>query len=477
MEAEYTRGSIPVMMLKTAAAMLASTLAMSGYNIADTYFVGQLGSREPLAAMGFTFPVVMLAGCLFGGFGGGCMALMAQALGAGKEEEARQTVSCGMLLITLISGCIALLGLLFAAPLYTMLGATGETLLLVEGYMGIWFLGCVTAGISMPGNHLLIAAGRPVISSLMTILGLAVNVLLDPIFIFGGEGIQAFAQKLSLPLASRCLQAWGGLFAFVPGMGIRGAALATILSQAVSAGLLLALLSRLRLLSFRPIPLGSLLKSWRRIGSYAIPSILGMLLLPLTNAVTTRVTSSFGDAMVAATAAGSRLESVTFVLPMAFGIPLMSIVAQNYGAHLYSRVKQAFRFASLCAFSIPGVSAVILLLAIRPIAATFTPVPEVQSMVVEYMTIIPWGFGMLELARYGGFALTGTGHPKLDAALKGGRLVFLLIPCSLLAGILHWRLGVFYARLVADLLGGSICWGCAAWVVHRLPATDGAPRA
>lgn len=460
------------MMLKTAAAMLASTLAMSGYNLADTYFVGQLGGKEPLAAMGFTFPVIMLAGCLFGGFGGGCMALMAQALGAGKEEEARKTVSSGMLLISLISALIAVLGLLFASPLYGLLGATGNTLQLVEGYMGIWFMGCITAGVAMPGNHLLIAAGRPVISSLMTILGLVVNVILDPVFIFGGEGLQRMSASLPGALAP-LLKGAGTALGAVPGMGIRGAALATVLSQAISAFLLLWLLSRLRLLSFRPIPLPSLMRNWRKIGGYAIPSILGMLLLPLTNAVTTKVTATFGDAMVAATAAGSRLESVTFVLPMAFGIPLMSIVAQNYGAHLYSRVKEAFRFASLCAFAALSLAAVALLFLIRPVAAAFTPVPEVQEMVVEYMTIIPWGFGMLELSRYAGFALTGTGHPRLDASLKAGRLLCLLIPLSLLAGALQWRLGVFYARLAADLLGGGLCWGCAAWMVHRLPKEDG----
>ena len=63
--AEYTHGRIGVTMLKTATAMLAGTLAMSGYNIADTYFVGRIGGAEPLAAMGFTFPIVMLVGCIF----------------------------------------------------------------------------------------------------------------------------------------------------------------------------------------------------------------------------------------------------------------------------------------------------------------------------------------------------------------------------------------------------------------------------
>ncbi len=472
MEAQYTRGSIPAMMLKTAGAMLASTLSMSGYNIADTYFVGQLGGSEPLAAMGFTFPIIMLAGCLFGGFGGGCMALMAQALGARKEEEARLTVSSGMLLVALIAVVVTAVGLLFAPPLYAALGAQGETLRQLEGYMTIWFLGCVTAAIAMPGNHLLIAAGKPVVSSLMTILGLVINVVLDPIFIFGGEGVARFAEGLPVLLGAP-LEGLAHCLAFLPAMGIRGAALATVLSQAVSAFLLLALLRHLRLLSFRPIPPRTLLRSWGRLAGYAIPSILGMLLVPVTNAITTRVTASFGNVMVAATATASRLESVVFVIPMAFGIPLMSIIAQNYGAKLYGRVRYAFRFASLFAFSVLLAAAVLLVFVIPYVAALFTPEADVQAIVVEYMHIIPWGFGLLELTRYAGFALTGTGHPKRDAILKAVRLLLLLIPLSLLAGYLHWRQGVFYARLVADLVGGGLTWGCAAWVLHKLPKADG----
>ena len=80
-QAIYTRGPIGRTMMKTAFAMVAGTLAMSGYNIADTFFVGQLHSEIPLAAMGFTFPVIMLIGCVFRGLGVGVMTTAAQAVG------------------------------------------------------------------------------------------------------------------------------------------------------------------------------------------------------------------------------------------------------------------------------------------------------------------------------------------------------------------------------------------------------------
>ncbi|MBO7741359.1 MAG: hypothetical protein J6S21_02285, partial [Victivallales bacterium] len=228
LKAEYTKGNIAVIMLKTAAAMLASTLAMSGYNIADTFFVGLLGEK-PLAAMGFTFPIIMLAGCIFAGFGSGCMAIMAQAIGQGDTRTANRIVTSGMLLLAIISGIIGGCGILFADPLFTLLGAEGETLRNLKEYMNVWFAGCMTAGIAMKGNNLLIAAGRPRLASMLTIAGMLINVVLDPIFILGGRGIHEVvcASGYDSSFISTIIS-W---FYFIPAQGIRGAAAATLISQ------------------------------------------------------------------------------------------------------------------------------------------------------------------------------------------------------------------------------------------------------
>ena len=142
--AVYTRGSIEGTMLKTGFAMLAGTLAMSGYNIADTYFVGQLG-KSPLAAMGFTFPVIMLIGCLFHGLASGVMTTSAQALGGGRKSKAAKLVTSGVLLIFAISLVLALLGMSTTGWIFEKFGAAGETLEQVKGYMNIWYFGCATA--------------------------------------------------------------------------------------------------------------------------------------------------------------------------------------------------------------------------------------------------------------------------------------------------------------------------------------------
>ena len=176
MKAEYTQGNIAQKLLLTAVAMLASTLAMSGYNMADTFFVGQIGGEEPLAAMGYTFPVVMLICCIFHGFGGGCMTTMAQALGRGDMEEASRIVTTGLQILVMLSVALAAIGVMSADLVFGLMGAKGNTLALVKSYMNVWFMGCLTCSLALECNKILIAAGRPRISSGMNMLGMLINV-------------------------------------------------------------------------------------------------------------------------------------------------------------------------------------------------------------------------------------------------------------------------------------------------------------
>lgn len=471
-EAEYTRGSIAATMIKTAFAMLASTLAMSAYNIADTFFVGRLGGEAPLAAMGFTFPIVMLFGCIFGGFGGGCMATMAHAIGEGDHRDACRIVTSGMLLIAIMSVFAAALGITSADVIYGWMGAKGETLQQLKGYMNVWFYGCITAGITMPGNHLLIAAGRPRIASALTIAGMLINVVLDPLMIYGGAGCLARLPSSLPPWQHSALSALIAPFGFMPAMGIRGAALATIISQCFSAVALAIILCRVGLLSFKPMKMREITDAWRRITAYALPNILGMLLFPLTNYITTWVTAFFGETMVAAVAAAGKLENLAFVLPMAFGIPLMSVIAQNYGAGLYSRVRFAFKFAATMAICFLSMMAVILFFFSQYMVGWFTPEPLIQARMIQYMHIVPWGFAFIEVTRFCGFAMTGCGHPRLDAVLKAVRMLGIMIPLSLLTRILQWAPGVFYTRLATDVAGGAVCIFFAVRMLRALPRED-----
>ena len=457
-------------MLKTAFAMLASTLAMSGYNIVDTYFVGQIGGAEPLAAMGFTFPVVMFIGCIFHGFGTGCMATMAQAVGRKDGAEAKRLVTAGLQILVLISLGLAVIGVFTADYAFGAMGAQGYTLELTKAYMNVWFIGCVTSALNMEGNKLLVSAGYPRISSGMTIFGMVINAVLDPLMIFGGETCHHHLLAHTFGWLHPVINLVMPLFHGIGAQNVRGAAIATVISQMIASAVILFILYKAHLLSFKPMRLRPLVDAGKVIFKYAIPATLGMLLFPISNYVTTWITASFGDAVVAGMSASQKLEMVAFVFPMSFGITLMPLIAQNYGARLYSRVRFAFKFAVSVAFIFLSIAALILLSFGHLIVPRLTPEPSVQEVMVKYMHIIPFGFAALEITRFGGFALVGCGHPVQDTVLKAVRILGIMLPLYFIVYFTHWQPGIYYARLLTDLLGGTI-FVIAAWrMIKRLPA-------
>lgn len=441
--AVYTSGPIGTRMIKTAFAMLAGTLSMSGYNLADTYFIGRLEGSAPLAAMGFSLPVIMLIGCIFHGLGNGIMAITAQALGGGRKERAAGFVSAGLLLAALVSVVFAVIGMTTCRDVFVFFGAQGEALKHVRDYMDIWYFGCFSAALSMAGNSLLIGVGDNKAASFSMMGGMIINVILDPIFIFG--------------------------FGLIPAMGIKGAVLATIGSQICVMLFNLQRLNRKhRLLRFDPIPLKRLFPCWGTIFRYAVPAALGMLMMPLASVVVTKVTAVFGDAAVAATAAAGRLEMVAFVFPMALGMTLVPMIGQNYGAKLYDRIRDCHRFAMRFAFFYLLVLGVLYVIFAPQLVRLFSTDADVCRIMADCMRIIPWGFFAIEVHRYGTFFYTGCGRPNAAAWLNALRIIGLMIPFTLLALVFNQLWLVFAARLAADLISGTVSYLLSKRLIAKL---------
>ena len=435
MAAVYTQGPIAKSMIKTALAMIPATLALSGYNLVDAYFVGRMVGKTaadaPMAAMGFTLPVVMLIGCLFHGLGIGVSAPAAQALGGNKLERAARGSSSGVLMIMLVSILTAIIGMSCVKSVFSSFGAQGEVLELVIEYMDIWYFGCFTASIAMAGHGLLISVGDNRMASTLMMTGMIINALLDPLFIFG----------------------WG----FLPALGIRGAALATIFAQATGGSISMYILWRKHhLIRFRKIPLAELRNYWIVTLRYAIPASLGMLMMPVGMTVITRLTASFGTAAMAGCTAAGRLETIAFVIPMSLGMTLTPFIAQNYGARRYDRIREGLIFAFKFAFVFLFASAVLFALLARFIAPHFCNSAEAQDVMAKCIMISVWGLSGVEIHRFAGFSYTGCGRPAAAAMLNGMRFLLFLIPFSLIAWYFRSLNGLFVARLAADVLSGVV---------------------
>lgn len=410
--------------------MLAGTFAMNAYNLTDTWFVSRLGTL-PLAAMGFTFPVVMLLTCVAHGIGSGVTTLVSHAIGRRNHDDATRLVTHGTMLTLAVTAVIAIGGYLLIVPVFTALGADAKTLPLIAEYMRIWYVGAVFMTLPMLGNGILISTGDSRAASGMMILGTLINVVLDPIMIFGYLGC--------------------------PAMGIRGAALATVIAQGISTVWLVHLLFRKhRLLTWTTWRLGEYTGSLRSITRFAVPSVLSMVLMPISATVITRLLSAFGNEAIAATGVAGRIEMFAFMVPMALGISLTPFVSQNFGAGRLDRVREAQKVATRFALGYGGVTAVAFFLAAPWLAAAFTDDPKVAGTLVSYIRIISFGYGMMEVHRYCGFFLTGMHKPISATVLNAVRVLALLIPLSFLGASFWGVAGVFGGRLATDIIVGII---------------------
>ncbi len=446
-QSAYLTGPIRRTMIRTAFAMLAGTIAMSGYNIADTYFVGKLPGQTPLAAIGFTFPIIMLLGCVFRGLATGILTTCAQAIGAGKHSRASNLALSGMMLMLLMSITISTLGILFGRPILESLGAEGATLEEAKKYMDIWFYGYLSASLGATAGDMLIAIGESKLAAIGMFGALFTNVILDPMWIFG--------------------------FGPIPAMGIQGAAIATVLAQIAGMIYCFTILHRRGIIRFEMLPWRVIQKAWVLVVRFGIPAILGMLMIPVGSYVLTRITAEFGDAAVGASQAAMKLETIAFMFPMSFGISLTPMISQNFGAKQYDRIRQCVRFAWGFAFFFLLFMGAVFFFCANTMVEIFTPDtdPEIKRLMVLYLHIVPWSFWAIEVHRFCGFSFMGCGHPKFSAFLNFYRVVLLLIPCSLLALFFFREEGlacVLWARLIADSLAAISAFLLANHMLHKL---------
>lgn len=438
----YITDPIAKTMIRTAVAMLPGTLAISGYNLADTYFVSDLGTM-PLAAMGFAFPVIMIINCIFHGMGAGIMTPVAQALGGERTGRAGKIISIGAIISTAGALLVGGIGILFSEQTFSLFGASEEVMPLINNYMMIWYLFAWTGVLSMITNNLLISAGEPGWASFLMCTGLSLNILLDPILIYGYFGM--------------------------PALNIQGAAIATVICQFLSAMAGFAVLHyRRNLISNNFGDRRLIMQVFFLMLKFGIPSIFGMLLMPIGGAVITWITAHFGEVAVAAVTASARLESVAFVFPMALGITLLPMVGQNFGAKEYGRINQCRRWANRFALYFELSMAIIFFLFAPFFSSLFSREPEVQQIMISYLRIVPWGFAMIEIHRYSTFFFTGTGNPSASAWLNALRIVGLLLPLSMLALYFNKLEIIFIARLVADMAAGIVGWSLASRLTNRL---------
>ncbi|MGZ0709703.1 MATE family efflux transporter [Coraliomargarita sp. W4R53] len=413
---------------------IAGTFAMMVFNLTDTLFVSRLGTEE-LAAMGFTFPVIMIVGSLAIGFSTGASSITSRALGAGNRSLARRTISDGLVLTIFGTLVVSLLGLLTMTPVFSMLGAEGHVLDLVSGYMQVWYLGAVFAILPPVSDGCLRSAGDMVRPVIVMIACAILNVALDPILIFG----------------------WGP----VPAFGIKGAAIATVISRAVGAmASLLILHYKYGLIDWQRPHIQHLLRSWRNIIALGIPAALTQALTPVAQGFYIRLAATVGGVQaVAAMATGTRIESIVFMVSMSYSMAIIPFVGHNYGANALDRVQETRRISNRLAFIYAGITFLMLVPSAKWISGWFSQDPVVVQMSVTYLLFAVLGHAGLHLSTWSSQLLNVIGRPRPVLFINLSRVFLFIMPLTLLGIHFFGFSGLVGGIALANLLAGGLAFG------------------
>ncbi|MAS24907.1 MAG: MATE family efflux transporter [Oceanospirillaceae bacterium] len=421
-------GHIPTVTLKMALGMLTGFFAITAFNAVDTFFVAQLGSAE-LAAMTFTFPVVLMIGSLSMGMGMGIISVVSRALGAQDRERAKRMITDGLLLSVIVALVSTTVGISSMEFIFRSLGADGEVLNLVHQYMYTWFFAVPFVVLTMAGNNVIRATGDTLTPSLIMGLTVLVNVILDPLVIFG---IGPF-----------------------PEMGIQGAALATVLAR-VCALLLAAwiLVRRLRLIAFEWLSLNDMLAGWKAILKIGIPAALVQIINPISMAFIVAVLATYGEEVVAGFGAAGRIEMFLIMVPMALSSVMGPFSGQNWGAEKPQRILHAQKFTSMISLIWGVLIFAVLLIFAKPLVALFNDHPQVVEAGSTCLHYVAVGYGFMGTVMIASQTLSAINMPLRSAAMITTRLIILLIPMVLAGSAMGGVKGVYVAILVANILSG-----------------------
>ncbi len=398
-----TEGNIFLHFLRLTPPMILGAFSILVFNLVDTFFISKLGG-EPLAAISFTFPVIMVIGALAHGVGMGAASVLSRVIGEGNRQRVQRLATDSLLLSIIIVSVVSAAGLLFMDPIFLLLGAEEQLLPLIRSYMVIWFATVAFMIIPMIGNNAIRAAGNTLFPGLIMAFSGLINVVLDPIFIFGYLGF--------------------------PAMGIKGAALATALARAFSLVVSLYILEkRFKLIAWKKPKMPEFLKSCGEILHTGIPATLTNLMAPLYVAIAIRLISGYGQSAVAAVGASTRLEQLVLILPLALGSVLVPFAGQNWGAGRKGRVRQAIETSFLIVTGWGLLSWAGLALFRYQLAGIFSNDPEIISTMTFYLAVIPISHASLGICNQLSMFFNAIRKPLSSTILNGIRLFIIsLIP-------------------------------------------------
>ena len=407
-----------------------------GLGLVDSYFISFLGTVE-LAAIGFVMPITFLVTSIALGFGMAISSLTSKLIGAERTDLAARLITDGFYLTFISSIVVSVLIILNLSPLFIALGADTETMPAIMDYMNTWSIGIVFMMITQVCSSTFRALGDTTTSAWIAMSMTIINLILDPVLIFGVGPI--------------------------PALGMHGAAIATVISVLVSTVIgLYHIAIKEKLLLIKLPSSHEFKKSTTQLLEIAIPAILANVIVPLTAVVLTIIVAKFGINAVAGFGVGIRIEALSLIVVYAMSSTIPMFIGQNLGAKKNDRIIKALKISFRFVLIFQLIVYLVLALCSGIISEKFSNQALVQQTIEYFLLIIPVSYGLSGVVILINVSMNVLGKPKLALYINLIKLFALCLPLALIGAYLYGLKGLFVSIALANMLAFIV----AAWLLR-----------
>lgn len=449
---DFGSGPVWQVIMRMALPLMLAQLVNVLYSIVDRMYIGHIPGVGSLAltGLGLTMPIVCIVTAFAALCGTGGAPLCSIARGEGKKDYAEKIMGNTFALLLIFALCITAGLLIFARPILFLFGASPDTVGYAEEYLRIYIWGTGFVMISLGMNHFINAQGFPRMGMLTVVIGAAINIVLDPIFIFTLH------------------------------MGIAGAALATVIAQGVSA--LWALCFLLSDKTVLDLKAKNMLLRPVLVGRILALGVTGFV-MSITNALVQIACNSQlqrfgGDSYVGAMTVINSLREIAFMAAHGLTAGAQPVLGYNYGAKAYGRVKQGIAFVSRASVLYAlGVWALVMLMP-GPLTRIFNSDPQLLAVCRPAMRIYFCGFCFMAMQLAGQCCFVGLGKSRQAVFFSLLRKAFIVTPLVfLLPAVPALGVnGVFWSEPISDLIGGGSCFLTMYFTLYKKLPEDSLPE-
>jgi putative MATE family efflux protein len=395
-------------------------------------------------------PVIWLIYGIGIGFEAGAASCVSRAIGRKDQGSARRLTTDTMVLGVLVALSLCLAGLVSINPVFSVLGATPELMPIITDYMNVWYwvapldiaLWTSLASIRARGNTLL--------ESKVITAAAILNLVLDPILIFGLFGM--------------------------PRLEVQGAAAATLIATGTMLLFTLAYLHfRLKVYANPIAPLKTILQSWRHMLYIGIPAMMTNAIIPVSSGIVVALVATYGVDAVAGYGIAMRIEPIFLIPFYALSAVSSPFFGQNFGSGQYERLTEARRVVTRFCLGFGLVLGVVLIIIAKPLTGLFSTSETIQAVAVHYLWIAALSYGAYGLVMSVNASFNGMGRPLPGVVISSCRVIVVFLPLALIGKSLFDLPGLFAATTLSNLLMGAVGFTWLGVQINRVKTRSPQP--